>query len=44
MSATPAELNRFERALFWTALAIGGLVIVVRLGAVGVVWYLHHVR
>lgn len=44
MTVPNAQLNRFERTLFWTALILGGLVIAIRLSAVGIVWYLHHLR
>ena len=36
------QMNRFERILFRIAFALGILLISIRLGAVIVVWYLHH--
>lgn len=36
------QMNRFERILFRIALILGILLISIRLGAVIVVWYLHH--
>jgi len=38
------KLNSFERILFTLALGIGGLVVLLRLGAVALAWYLHHSR
>lgn len=38
------QLNRFERILFRVALVVAALLVALRLGAVFVVWYLHHVR
>ncbi len=36
------QMNRFERILFRIALALGILLISIRLGAIVVVWFLHH--
>jgi hypothetical protein len=36
------QLNRFERILFGTALGLAALIFAVRIGAVIVIWYLHH--
>lgn len=44
MVASQPQLNRFERILFGIALVVGGLVVVVRVGAMAVTWYLHHIR
>jgi len=44
MVAFQTQFNRFERILFRVALGLGAILVVVRLGAVVVVWYLHHVR
>jgi len=38
------QLNRFERLLFRLALALAAAVVAVRVGAVLVMWYLHHIR
>jgi hypothetical protein len=44
MPASDWHLNSFERIMFRIALALGALIVVVRLGAVAVIWYLHHTR
>jgi hypothetical protein len=44
MSVSDWQMNRFERILFRVALSMAGLIIAVRIGAVLVFWYLHHVR
>jgi hypothetical protein len=44
MAESLQKMNSFERTLFRVALALGALVVAVRLGFVGVVWYLHHIR
>ena len=38
------KLNSFERWLFAIAVGIGGLVVLVRLGAVALTWYIRHSR
>lgn len=38
------QLNRFERALFWIALALAAVLIFVRVAAVFVVSYLRYTR
>ncbi len=38
------QLNRFEQVLFGTALALAAVILVVRVGAILVMGYLHHVR
>ncbi len=43
-SAQKSAMNSFERTLFRVALALGALVVAVRLGFVIVVGYLHHIR
>ncbi|MGB2606176.1 MAG: hypothetical protein WBC78_21395 [Candidatus Sulfotelmatobacter sp.] len=44
MPAFDWQMNRFERIMFRVALALAGLIVVIRLGAVAVIWYLHHSR
>jgi hypothetical protein len=44
MAISNWQLNPFERVLFRVALALAGLLVAVRLGAVAIVWYLHHLR
>jgi hypothetical protein len=44
MVASQTQLNRFERILFRVALGVGAIVVAVRLAAVVMAWYLHHVR
>ncbi|HTR24821.1 MAG TPA: hypothetical protein VMI10_12650 [Terriglobales bacterium] len=38
------QLNRFEQILFGTALALAALILLVRIGAILVMGYLHHIR
>ncbi|HVZ17168.1 MAG TPA: hypothetical protein VG897_08635 [Terriglobales bacterium] len=38
------KLNSFERVLFALAIGVGAVVVVVRLGAIALTWYLHHSR
>ena len=35
-------LNRFERLLFRAALVLGGLLLLIRVGAVVILGFLHH--
>jgi len=44
MAAYTEPMNRFERILFRIALVLAGVIVVIRLGFVLTVWYLHHVR
>ena len=44
MTAISAQLNRFERVLFLVALAVAGVLVVVRIGFMLLVSFLHHVR
>ncbi|HEV2400947.1 MAG TPA: hypothetical protein VGS27_28695 [Candidatus Sulfotelmatobacter sp.] len=44
MTVSGRQLNRFERTLFWLALVIAGILIVVRLGSAVVLTVLHHTR
>jgi hypothetical protein len=44
MTESQPQMNRLERILFRIALALAGVVIAVRVGAIFVVWYLHHFR
>jgi hypothetical protein len=38
------KLNSYERILLVLAVGIGGVVILVRLAAIALTWYLHHAR
>lgn len=42
MPAFDWQMNRFERIMFKVALALAALIVVIRLGAVAIIWYLHH--
>jgi hypothetical protein len=44
MTTSGTQMNRFERILFRVALVLAGILITVRLGAMMLTWYLHHVR
>ncbi len=44
MAISGWQMNRFEQILFRVALVLAVLVIVVRLGFVLVVGYMHHIR
>jgi hypothetical protein len=44
MSVSNWQMNRFERVLFRVALSLAALIIAVRIVAVLIFWYLHHVR
>jgi hypothetical protein len=44
MAVSNWQLNPFERFLFRVALVLACVLVAVRLGAVAVVWYLHHLR
>jgi hypothetical protein len=44
MIASGPQMNRFERILFRIALLLAGTLITVRVGAMLLTWYLHHVR
>jgi NhaP-type Na+/H+ or K+/H+ antiporter len=44
MAVSGWQLNRFERFLFWAALVLAGLLIVVRIGAVLLLTMFHHAR
>ena len=44
MAVSGWQLNRFERTLFRVALALAGILVVVRIGAVIVLGLLHHQR
>ncbi len=41
---TASPLNRFERVLMFVALAVAGVVVVLRVGAMLLVSSLHHFR
>jgi len=36
------QLNRFERVLFRVALALAGVLLAVRVGAIVLAWYVQH--
>jgi len=44
MGAAIPKLNSYERVLFAIAVVIGGVLVVIRLGMIASVWYLHHAR
>lgn len=44
MIVSGQHLNRFERTLFRAALVLAGLILMVRVGAIVVMFCLHHVR
>jgi len=44
MAESAWQMSRFERVLFRVALGLAGVIVVVRIGFVAVMWYLHHVR
>lgn len=44
MAVPGFELNRLERLLFRAAVVLGGLLVIIRLGAVVVLALLHHQR
>ena len=44
MAVPGFELNRFERLLFRAALVLGGLLVIIRVGAVIVLALVHHQR
>jgi hypothetical protein len=44
MRASGPQMNRFERVLFRIAVVLAGILITVRVGAMLLTWYLHHVR
>jgi hypothetical protein len=44
MAVSRWQLNRFERILFGAALALAVLIVAVRVGAILVMGYLHHIR
>lgn len=44
MTSSGPQMNRFERVLFRIALVLAGILITVRVGAMLLTWYLHHVR
>jgi hypothetical protein len=44
MSLSGPQMNRFERVLFRVALVLAVTLITVRVGAMLLTWYLHHVR
>ena len=44
MAVSGSQLNRFERVLLWGALALGGLLVVARVGAMLLLTVLHHIR
>lgn len=42
MPASEWQLNRVERILFRTAIALAIVILAVRLGAMATLWFLHH--
>lgn len=44
MAVPGLGLNRFERLLFRAALVLGGLLVVIRIGAMIVLTLIHHQR
>jgi hypothetical protein len=44
MAVAGFQLNRFERVLFWAALAVAAVLVVVRIGAAVVLTIFHHAR
>jgi len=44
MAALLRQLNPFERLLFGVALALAAVIVVIRIGAIAAMWYLHHIR
>lgn len=44
MGAAVPKLNSYERILFVTAMVVGGVLVVIRVGMIATVWYLHHAR
>ena len=42
MPASDWQLNRFERVLFRLAVALGAVIIAVRMGAMAAFWLLRH--
>lgn len=44
MSPSGFQLNRFERILFKAAIGLAGVLVIVRLGAMLVLAFLHHSR
>jgi hypothetical protein len=44
MAVSGFQLNHFERVLFWTALALAAVLVIIRVGAAVVVTIFHHVR
>ncbi|HVO59586.1 MAG TPA: hypothetical protein VMT53_01555 [Terriglobales bacterium] len=42
MAVRGLGLNRFERLLFWAALVLGGLLLLIRVGAVVILGFVHH--
>ncbi len=44
MGVALPKLSSFERILFVTAMVVGGLLVVIRVGMIATMWYLHHAR
>jgi hypothetical protein len=44
MAVFQCQMNRFERILFRVALVLAAIIVAVRIGAIIVVAYLHHIR
>lgn len=44
MGAAVPKLNSYERILFFTAMVVGGVLVLIRVGMMATVWYMHHGR
>lgn len=44
MAVSGSQLNRFERILFWAAIALAGLLIIARVGTMLLLAVLRHFR
>lgn len=44
MAVSSWQLNRFERVLFWAAIALGAVLVAVRIGAMLFLTFLRHAR
>jgi hypothetical protein len=42
MPVSEFRLNRFERILFRLAIVLASVIVAVRVGAIAVLWFLHH--
>ncbi len=44
MGVALPKLNSFERILFASAVVLAAVLVVIRVGMMATVWYLHHAR